>query len=1433
MSVQPATADRGPTPDDEPSDVRATATTRVTQAARPGRLRMLVRVLALGTVAGLLLVLLFPFAALELVETDLARSSLRDWARERGIELDYAQLTVRPFSGRLALRGLRVATPEPLAHAAPELLSLRSLEVRFSPSALTEGRLHVERVELEGLRAYLVTREDTDSITLLIAGLVSSEPEPEEPSAPLSHLLAELELPMQLRVDALSARDVRVEHTDLLAEGQRRSISVDGAELVGWLRQDRGPLEAELTLASPSRGEGTRVAWVEHDGDAAHAREVDLALSLRATLPDPSTVALALRVELLRQTFDEELELPRDALSASLAARFDPARELVALTLSELSLLEGAARLTLGAELLDGAAIPRLTEGDGTVALDALVAYLPPELGVFSQQARLELRARPAAEGASRVEVRGRADRLGASGPLARVELEDLALELDVTMASEQVSASLRLPVPAVRASSPAGAIELDELLLVVDPIALSTADGSALEWDALLSAIGRAEAVLTAEAARARSDDVPSLETGALRIEARVPLSGRPSFSPELTLALGETRLALADGTRARVAPLRGQVSATELSADFAQPARVRAELTLPRAELTGAERLSAEGLSISLDGTLRGPSALDAQLRARAGALSRVERDAALSVRGAEVRVSVRDAVLDPEDLARSRAMVALDTRTERIELRDELGRVLLEGLAPTLRGSYRGAGRSGFTGTVPLGALRTAEADGALETLLPQGELTFSVSDLVVNPEQPLRSRMTLTARGNLPHTTLEIAARLADGAGDGTLHAHVAPLSALAPGAVPEGLDLTHAALDVRARGRWSGLAGRAPVLDHHVEVSLTRTEYEQPGLTLELPRVGLTLDHHGRGDDHRVTARVVLDPPRIDGQRLEQAIVLTTEASLDVGRWAGHLESVVGGPGELAIRLRADAALDAEGTLRHTERLTLSGLGPLAGLIPTGVRDEHPIALDPLILSLEGSGNLTRIPGADLSRMAEWDGTLQQNLALTLTGVRYTPEGTSVVVPEVRLSAEVQETPDALSVEASLELPRLDLEDPSAHYTLLGTRQNVHVRSQGPLSEGRLVVEMDGTIERVEQDLLAAYPMEDLSLTARFRMDGFESMELRRFTLVNARGGTRLELSKTLDRVRAAVDDTERGRGSQHLVLRGELHQELSRLDAAPELLRARGRLEAPFTVTSADGSLFRIAATLELHEVGVELPELGVVLQGVEARFPLEEALEWTPETGLAIVPHTERNPFARVRFQDVQPFLRDESHLEIESARWVDVELGHLVGSLRVDRNVFALNGVRIERGDALITGQLLVDYLPGEERVHFRGNVTGLRPHGTDEPLDANAALVFDPNRLEVDGRVQIVRIAGSHLLELLDMIDPYRENGSLNAVRSALDWGHPQRVTLALSRGLMSMNVRLGGILGSLIQIGEIRGIALGPFMSRHVAPYLVTE
>jgi len=323
----------------------------------------------------------------------------------------------------------------------------------------------------------------------------------------------------------------------------------------------------------------------------------------------------------------------------------------------------------------------------------------------------------------------------------------------------------------------------------------------------------------------------------------------------------------------------------------------------------------------------------------------------------------------------------------------------------------------------------------------------------------------------------------------------------------------------------------------------------------------------------------------------------------------------------------------------------------------------------------------------------------------------------------------------------------------------------------------------------------------------------------------RFVMSSPLAGTQLELTKRLrtetgPRRGASAEEA----GGQRFLLEGRLTQDLAKLDGQPAVFRGRGQLAMPFVVDSADHSLFRLRGALEFDAVDVTLPGARVEVKGLAGQVPLEQAVTFDPLRGLVLVPSTQRDVFARARSQN----LSGEGQVALVRLRVGDFELAPVVARLELGRNRFSLNEVKAERGSARLAGQLFVDYLPGNEAVTFRGALTGLSGVAGGEPLDANAALVFRPARLELDGRVQVVRMSRAHLVDLMNLLDPHREQSSLNRVRSAVDYGYPRQAQLSLGDGLLSMDVEFGGLAG-LFDLGPVRGVSLGPLLNRYLAPY----
>jgi hypothetical protein len=199
-----------------------------------------------------------------------------------------------------------------------------------------------------------------------------------------------------------------------------------------------------------------------------------------------------------------------------------------------------------------------------------------------------------------------------------------------------------------------------------------------------------------------------------------------------------------------------------------------------------------------------------------------------------------------------------------------------------------------------------------------------------------------------------------------------------------------------------------------------------------------------------------------------------------------------------------------------------------------------------------------------------------------------------------------------------------------------------------------------------------------------------------------------------------------------------------------------------------------------------------------------------------------------------RLRFSDHQPFLGRDDYLAVKEVRVGQHSYGPGAGNARLDRNVLALDQLELAALGGRITGQCLVDYSGNDPEIEFRGHVTGVRPSGpkTDDRLDANAALRFAPRRMELEGRAEIVRIARRHLMDLIDVWDPYRADVSANRARLALKVGYPKQVRLRFHEGFAAAGIELGGLAG-LVHIEEMRGVPVGPLVERYLGDLLRRE
>ena len=729
-------------------------------------------------------------------------------------------------------------------------------------------------------------------------------------------------------------------------------------------------------------------------------------------------------------------------------------------------------------------------------------------------------------------------------------------------------------------------------------------------------------------------------------------------------------------------------------------------------------------------------------------------------------------------------------------------------------------------------PLGAVQLrlprGEEQPAAELTFPSARLDLSEVELHLDPEAPLRSRARLAGRAHAGAFEVALGAELAGGRASYDLALVVSSLGIVAPLLPPMALELDPAALSARLEltGRYADLDSASPILEHQLQGALGGLAAHWPGLDVRMPKLRLEAKHRLEQGAHAAEARVHFG--RLEVGDAEPPSPLTLALDLRAAPARGTLSAKVHLVGEAGPELRATVDVrEAGAALRWDAQAELGRLASLWPLLPPDLRDAHPVELSELRLTLTSTGEARgwQDPATLVSR-----GRLEANLE----GLAYGAEELALALPAANATLVHRVEAGALSAELDTSAPRILVESGGYRFELVDTAQTVRFSADGPPTEGLMNLEVSGGIARVQQDALPVYPVGDVRWRGRLSVDRLASLNLDELVLENVGGGTRVTKSKRISRSRgpapsAAAASSEGWRpGTEALALEGRFEQDLARLSGDPRALRAKGRIQAPFSVVSGDWTVFRVLAGLELEDVHLELPEAGIEIVGLKGTMGLDETLEWSPPHPPRLMLSTDRSPFVRVRSQDLQPFLGASTGLAAERVRWQNLELGPVSGSVQATRNLLAVQRLRIYKDQGLIAGQVLID-LPGAEWVEFRGSITGLMTRGASEPLDANAALRFTRAKLGVDGRMQIVRVGRAHLLELFDLLDPHREDPSLNGLRRVLAWGYPKRVRLGLYEGLMSMQVELGG-LGSFLDIGEVRGVPLGPFIDRHLAPWL---
>ncbi|RKH64042.1 AsmA family protein [Corallococcus aberystwythensis] len=493
------------------------------------------------------------------------------------IRLDYRTARIDVLSG-LRLEDLVVRTPPPFQAIAPELLRVGTLEASWSPGALLNGPVRVERVVVRDATVVLVADDQgTTSLTNL-----SGPPEPEpldEASPGISRQVADLfaaPFPVaSITLSGVSLTYLRVQGSAVVDRWSLRGLEA-GIEAKpqdkGWkLLVDLGQTGKPLALT------------LNREGPAVPAAEalLELALSVEA---NAEAARVKVDLDVARQTFDPRFTL-RSLLHGAVTAKFNVTKQHTTVELDRTQLTDSA-EVQAQLVLPDAAEVPPvLTRALADVDLGRLSRWIPADLLPFTlKSGKVHLEAQEVT--LSDMPQLGAKGRVGLDVDVAQLLFVQDALR--VALGDGRVSLTATPDVPQGLAARLTFALQgLD--VGGPTPLRVPKASGE-LTGRQLRPDLGSPFRVAGDAALSAKLDALDVRASGLrataerLGLNLQVPLTAKAPFALKADLPVESLRVVSAEGRELLKGPARVQLHVTDAFPTMEEPplskARARLEL-------------------------------------------------------------------------------------------------------------------------------------------------------------------------------------------------------------------------------------------------------------------------------------------------------------------------------------------------------------------------------------------------------------------------------------------------------------------------------------------------------------------------------------------------------------------------------------------------------------------------------------------------------------------------------------------------------------------------------------------------------------------------------------------------------------------------------------------------------------------------------------
>ncbi len=856
------------------------------------------------------------------------------------------------------------------------------------------------------------------------------------------------------------------------------------------------------------------------------------------------------------------------------------------------------------------------------------------------------------------------------------------------------------------------------------------------------------------------------------------------------------------APGAEASVGSLRLVVRGKpEVGGGFAGQGTITIDALRAR---TGGATVAADELELQIDGARSGAGAWSGEVALKAARLG----SEALGVEARDLGVALRSAALhlDSKAMFGVRGDVELDVSAASVDARRAAG-VLADASHLHVRAPLPVAPPLAAEGRLELARVTLFDRRGH-EKIADPLRLDFAIHDVIPDLDHPVATLAVAHVDVALGALRTSIDATKAADAVDYRLHATAATLADV--GKLVE--DGEHSArwermsLVLDASGRADRIASSSPSLRQEAHVVASGVAFGD----VATDKLDLTLSSNGTASRQEAKVDGRADALVLAGAALGEERFSAT-ATVDVGARSLRLDLTNAGPAE--VKLGATATIDGgRGAVNYEVTTDVAKLGPLAPL----ASKIHALAgfdLEKLAIHVASRGRALGVTAPDDKARPRDAFGVEAAVDADLHGVTWAHDDQSIVVDEGRLHAIIGGDQETHTIESHLDVDAMKVAFGRHEIVIRMVRDTLKAKLDKKVEEGEVSIDQRVTIEEVRQDIAPMYPIGKVEAHVVAARDDDGVIRIAEVKIENRAAGTSLKVSGGLE----LAEDRRR------LSLRAEVQQDLARACTRRDLFVGSGEAAVTVRVESADLAVFRSKAVLTLKRANLALPGPGLKLSGVDGEIPVRADLHLGKD-GVELLRDTDVNRYSVLRFSDQHPMLAARSFISVESIVTPAVTIAPFAANLEVAQNVVSLGQLELGLRGGRVTGQCIIQVAGEDSKIQAHLRANGVQSsHG--EPFDGNAALEVSLGDRSVEGRAEILRIGRRHLLDLVDLQDPQRVDGSMNQIRRALGLGYPSHLRISFDHGFASASISFAGI-ASLLSVDDIRGVPMGALVDKTV-------